>query len=398
MKVPEETTGKCSRQELEGPGNASPLLAAALAHASIQKLLHADLSVFIRKPDREEEEEATLLDAAAMQRCWWNKLQETCGEWHEQLPPLCPLGRYLLVSVHAIRNARRKMEDRHVSLPEFNQLFGLTDGLLRAYFAVFDGHGGVDAANYAATHLHTNVARHKELVPNPAEALRGSFQRTDDMFLKRARRERLRSGTTAVSVMIVGAGLHVAWLGDSQVMLVRQGKAVKLMDPHKPEREDEKERIEALGGCVTHMGCWRVNGTLAVSRAIGDIDQKPYISGVADGASFQLLGTEDYLVLACDGFFDSVRACEVAGLVLEHLRESGGDGARTAERLVLAAKDGGSSDNITVMVVFLRDPRSILAASLTLAGSCATAEPSDEPLFSFFSTEAEGSGRGSHKP
>lgn len=33
--------------------------------------------------------------------------------------------------------------------------------------------------------------------------------------------------------------------------------------------QDEKDRIEALGGFVSHMDCWRVNGTLAVSRAIG---------------------------------------------------------------------------------------------------------------------------------
>ncbi|CAF93263.1 unnamed protein product, partial [Tetraodon nigroviridis] len=32
---------------------------------------------------------------------------------------------------------------------------------------------------------------------------------------------------------------------------------------------DEKQRIEDLGGFVTFMGCWRVNGTYAVSRAIG---------------------------------------------------------------------------------------------------------------------------------
>lgn len=33
--------------------------------------------------------------------------------------------------------------------------------------------------------------------------------------------------------------------------------------------QDEKQRIEDLGGCITFMGCWRVNGTYAVSRAIG---------------------------------------------------------------------------------------------------------------------------------
>lgn len=33
--------------------------------------------------------------------------------------------------------------------------------------------------------------------------------------------------------------------------------------------QDEKQRIEDLGGCIAYMGCWRVNGTYAVSRAIG---------------------------------------------------------------------------------------------------------------------------------
>lgn len=33
--------------------------------------------------------------------------------------------------------------------------------------------------------------------------------------------------------------------------------------------QDEKKRIEDLGGCIAFMGCWRVNGTYAVSRAIG---------------------------------------------------------------------------------------------------------------------------------
>lgn len=47
----------------------------------------------------------------------------------------------------------------------------------------------------------------------------------------------LRCGTTGVVTFIRGNMLHVAWLGDSQVMLVRKGQAVELMKPHKPDRE-----------------------------------------------------------------------------------------------------------------------------------------------------------------
>lgn len=38
--------------------------------------------------------------------------------------------------------------------------------------------------------------------------------------------------------------------------------------------QDERARIETLGGCVTYMDCWRVNGTLAVSRAIGKLNHQ----------------------------------------------------------------------------------------------------------------------------
>ena len=36
--------------------------------------------------------------------------------------------------------------------------------------------------------------------------------------------------------------------------------------------QDEKCRIENLGGAVIHWGTWRVNGQLAVSRAIGKFE------------------------------------------------------------------------------------------------------------------------------
>uniref|UniRef100_H3B1C6 Protein phosphatase 1F n=1 Tax=Latimeria chalumnae TaxID=7897 RepID=H3B1C6_LATCH len=349
-----------------------PLLAASLTHAAISEVLQTNLSAFYKKLETEQETPVDPCDASAplsvleakeLQRLFINQLQQLCCSWQKQLPSLKAAERYLHTSVHAIRNTRRKMEDRHVILRHFNQLFGLTDEMDRAYFAVFDGHGGVDAAIYSATHVHVNVACHEAIISDPAKALKASFKRTDDMFLHKAERERLRSGTTCVAALIAGNSLHVAWLGDSQVVMVREGETVLLMDPHKPEREDEKERIEALGGCVAYMGCWRVNGTLAVSRAIGDVDQKPYVSGEADGASFALTGTEDYIILACDGFFDAIKPGEVVDLVLELLCQAQGDGSRVAEGLVAAARQGGSNDNITVLLVYFRDPRDIMADS-----------------------------------
>ncbi|XP_029916545.1 protein phosphatase 1F [Myripristis murdjan] len=360
-------------------------LSALLCQAALSQLLLCDLSPCHcpqeAEASQDEEQEGVLLQSEAAQHLFLNKLIEVALAWHKNLPSLPAVSsQFLRCSVHAIKNTRRKMEDKHVELAEFNQLFGFQDGVHRAYFAVFDGHGGVDAATYAATHLHVTLSQQETLQSDAAAALKAAFKRTDDMFRGKARRERLRSGSTGVTVLLQGQDLNVAWLGDSQAVLVRRGQAVALMDPHKPDREDEKQRIEDLGGCITFMGCWRVNGTYAVSRAIGDFDQKPYVSGDADCSTTQLAGDEDYVLLACDGFFDTVKPSEVPELVLEALREpgdpeGGGDAplelskdalARSvAQKLVAQAKAAGSNDNITVMLVFLRPPEQLLAEDST---------------------------------
>ncbi|XP_066492047.1 protein phosphatase 1E [Tiliqua scincoides] len=258
---------------------------------------------------------------------------------------------------------RRKMEDKHVCIPDFNTLFNLEDQEEQAYFAVFDGHGGVDAAIYASIHLHVNLVHQEMFQHDPLEALCKAFQVTDERFVQKAARESLRCGTTGVVTFIRGDMLYVAWLGDSQVMLVRRGQAVELMKPHKPDREDEKKRIEALGGCVVWFGAWRVNGSLSVSRAIGDAEHKPYICGDADSTSTVLDGSEDYLILACDGFYDTVNPDEAVKVVADHLKENNGDSSMVAHKLVASARDAGSSDNITVIVVFLRDMSTAVSVS-----------------------------------
>nr|XP_046241651.1 protein phosphatase 1F isoform X2 [Scatophagus argus] len=394
---------KVSLQELPGESldlglrllasrGAAAGLSALLCQAALSQLLQSDLSPFHcpqeAEADQEEEEQVILLESVEVQRLFLNKLIDVASTWYQNFPKLPPSSsRFLRCSVHAIKNTRRKMEDKHLALAEFNQLFGIQDGVERAYYAVFDGHGGVDAATYTATHLHVALSKQETLQSDTATAFKSAFKQTDDMFRGKARRERLRSGTTGVVVLIQGQELTVAWLGDSQAILVRKGQTVSLMDPHKPDREDEKQRIEDLGGCITFMGCWRVNGTYAVSRAIGDFDQKPYVSGDADCSVTQLFGDEDYILLACDGFFDAVKPSEVPHLVLDALQqpvdpEGGGDaqleqsehdvGLRVAQQLVGHAKAAGSSDNITVILVFLRPPEQLLAQDSTTGTAQAT--------------------------
>lgn len=55
---------------------------------------------------------------------------------------------------------------------------------------------------------------------------------------------------------------------------MRARYAQELTIDHHPDREDEKARIEAAGGFVRTWGVPRVNGILAMSRAIGDLKLK----------------------------------------------------------------------------------------------------------------------------
>ncbi|KAG3269370.1 protein phosphatase, Mg2+/Mn2+ dependent 1E, transcript variant X2 [Ictidomys tridecemlineatus] len=316
--LPRPLSERITREEVEGESldlclqqlykyNCPSFLAAALARATSDEVLQSDLSAHYIPKETDGTEGSVEIETVKLARSVFSKLHEICCSWVKDFPLRRRPQLYYETSIHAIKNMRRKMEDKHVCIPDFNMLFNLEDQEEQAYFAVFDGHGGVDAAIYASIHLHVNLVRQEVFPHDPAEALCRAFRVTDERFVQKA------------------------------------------------AREDEKQRIEALGGCVVWFGAWRVNGSLSVSRAIGDAEHKPYICGDADSASTVLDGTEDYLILACDGFYDTVNPDEAVKVVSDHLKENNGDSSMVAHKLVASARDAGSSDNITVIVVFLRD-------------------------------------------
>jgi protein phosphatase PTC2/3 len=71
--------------------------------------------------------------------------------------------------------------------------------------------------------------------------------------------------------VVDGNDLFVANAGDSRCVLSHGSKALAMTEDHKPENHLEKERIHRAGGFVEDN---RVNGNLAMSRAIGDFPMK----------------------------------------------------------------------------------------------------------------------------
>ncbi|RWS03138.1 putative protein phosphatase-like protein [Dinothrombium tinctorium] len=135
------------------------------------------------------------------------------------------------------------------------------------------------------------------------------------------------SGCTAVVALLRGNQLYVANAGDSRCVLCRNGKAVDMSVDHKPEDELERQRIEKAGGEVTSDG--RVNGGLNLSRAIGDHSYKDnpnlslkeqMITAFPEVKSATILPGEDkFMVLACDGIWNSMTSQQVVDYINERI-------------------------------------------------------------------------------
>lgn len=216
------------------------------------------------------------------------------------------------------------------------------------------------AASFCAERMQGYVTkssgfRARDLV----RALQDAFRDCEADFIAVAGREGLRDGTTAVVTLVEADTLTVAHVGDSRAILCRAGgEAVAVTLDHKPELAVERKRIEALGGFVSYIGCWRAMGILAMSRAIGDLFLKPYVSPEPDVSTIALTATDEFLVLASDGLFDVFDNQQVVRLV-----RGAGSPTDAASVLTESAFHNGSLDNVTAVVVALKGYRPGAVAS-----------------------------------
>eukprot|EP01114_Cavostelium_apophysatum_P016202 TRINITY_DN4554_c0_g1_i1.p1 TRINITY_DN4554_c0_g1~~TRINITY_DN4554_c0_g1_i1.p1 ORF type:complete len:489 (+),score=113.27 TRINITY_DN4554_c0_g1_i1:368-1834(+) len=265
---------------------------------------------------------------------------------------------------------RKCMEDQHVILPHINELFGLNGFTQQAFFAVYDGHVGNLAAIYCRMQLHVNIM--KELIKRgttDAEDLNSTihhaFLKTNEDFNRMAKREGVSAGTTALTALIREDCFYVANAGDSEAVLCKGGQAILLSTSHLPDKDEEKLRIHKAGGTVVWFGTWRVNGVLSVSRGIGDPNLDQVV--IADPAIIKCERSSDdeFLILASDGLWNAFKYQEACDFVRETLVVREGDEETLAskkERLGQTLADEAikrkSSDNVTVVVIFLKGPSS----------------------------------------
>jgi serine/threonine protein phosphatase PrpC len=134
-----------------------------------------------------------------------------------------------------------------------------------------------------------------------------------------------QSGSTSVMTLITKSHIVCANTGDSRAVLCRGGEQVPLSHDHKPFNPGEKERIENAG---SHVKFNRVNGDLAVSRALGDFVYKRCETVEAEHQAVTAFPEviaevrhprDEFIVLACDGIWDVMSSQEVCDKVREML-------------------------------------------------------------------------------
>nr|CAD7461766.1 unnamed protein product [Timema tahoe] len=160
------------------------------------------------------------------------KVNEVCLRYIDdgQVSTLPPPKLECPISACAVKNTRRRMEDRHVIIEDFHTLFNIQDDSPASYYAVFDGHAGTYAAVYSVCHLHQFLAESPFYPTDPVQAFKEAFLKTNFHFLEKSNIENLSSGTTALCALLrpQERKLYVAWLGDSQALLVRQEEAIQM--------------------------------------------------------------------------------------------------------------------------------------------------------------------------
>ncbi|KAM3079885.1 mgpp2cl-1, protein phosphatase 2C-like protein 1 [Clarireedia jacksonii] len=100
--------------------------------------------------------------------------------------------------------------------------------------------------------------------------------------------------------------LYTANVGDARIVLCRNGKALRLSYDHKGSDENEGKRVANAGGLILNN---RVNGVLAVTRALGDAYMKELVTGHPYTTETVIQpDSDEFIILACDGvciiFFD----------------------------------------------------------------------------------------------
>jgi serine/threonine protein phosphatase PrpC len=266
-----------------------------------------------------------------------------------------------MIQSYSLQGKRESNEDQHISILNLNN----QDKLLNPvnFIGVFDGHGGKGVSRFLKMNMAKYILKKTDvnIYDQPKQVTSKFFGKLFDKIqndlIENHSTIAKRCGSTALCGVIYknqknSNYIWIANVGDSRAVLYsHKNKAMQLSKDHKPHHLPEKKRIESLGGKIKFDGVdWRV-GDLSLSRAIGDLDNTPYVTHKPELFRYRLHKKDKFIIFACDGLWDVVNNNEASDFV-NYLLEKKYIG-NIAKKLGEYAIQKGSYDNVTVSILFL---------------------------------------------
>ncbi|XVF62722.1 hypothetical protein PTKIN_Ptkin09bG0030900 [Pterospermum kingtungense] len=265
------------------------------------------------------------------------------------------------------------------------------------FFGVFDGHGqyGAQCSNFVKDRLVEILSSDSTLLDDPLKAYTDAFLATNSE-LHDSEIDDTMSGTTAITVLVVGDTLYVANVGDSRaVIAVKDGNQILAEDlshDQTPFREDEYERVKRCGARVLSVDqveglkdpniqnwgdeesqggdpprLWVPNGMYpgtAFTRSVGDSTaEKIGVIAIPEISVVQLTPNHLFFVVASDGVFEFLPSQTVVNMAAGYLDIRDACAAIAGESYKLWLDHENRTDDITIIIVQLKGLSNLVAAA-----------------------------------
>ncbi|XP_021688827.2 probable protein phosphatase 2C 35 isoform X1 [Hevea brasiliensis] len=253
------------------------------------------------------------------------------------------------------------------------------------FFGVFDGHGqyGAECSNFVKDRLVEILANDPTLLIDPVKAYSSAFLRTKSE-LHSSKIDDTESGTTAITVLVIGDKIYVANVGDSRaVIAVKNGNRIMaedLSNDQTPFRRDEYERVKLCGARVLSVDqvkgykdpdiqtwndegdpprLWVQNGMYpgtAFTRSVGDRAAET-IGVIVDPevSIVQLRPSHLFFVVASDGVFQFLSSQAVVDMVARYTNPRDACAAIAGESYKRWLDHEIRTDDITIIIVHIKN-------------------------------------------
>lgn len=232
-------------------------------------------------------------------------------------------------------------------------------------YGIFDGHGGQEISKFLSENIefyfkNLNYKNKKEL----KKQIYDTFDRITKLLSEKYISAKAMGSTCLLAAIFNYNNkktIKIINIGDSRAVAMKKNFfAEQLSLDHKPKSLLEKMRLEKMGGNIYKdmYGEVRING-LSVSKTIGDLDSKPYVSHKPDIFDYKLK-RYNFLILGCDGVWDVLDNQEACEFVLNEIyfQNKIENALENKEKDNIALKLGkyalakGSQDNISIIIVY----------------------------------------------